>query len=128
MAYILFFNVGLMGFIAFISHTFFANFTAEKIGWEGGNPFQYEIAAANLSLGVLGVLAFWLRGSFWIATVLGSSIFLLGAFVVHIIQFSKGNTAPFNIGILIWANDLILPILMLSLLIYVVSKNPIRYK
>src|SRR5919202_1353055 len=71
-------NVGLGGLWAFVGHTVFANDVAESIGWPTGNPFQTEVAVANLAIGTLGILCYWVRGSFWTATVIETSIWLLG--------------------------------------------------
>ena len=49
-------NVGLGGIWAFIGHTVFAEQVAESIGWPAGNPFQTEVAVANLAIGTLGIL------------------------------------------------------------------------
>lgn len=117
LSYLIFFNIGFMGLIAFCGHLFKSNEIAALIGWAPGNPFQYEVGAADLAFGVLGVLAIYFRGFFWFATVLGSSIFLLGAFFVHIFQYKQGDIAPYNIGILVWFGDLFIPILTLVLLI-----------
>lgn len=116
LSYLIFFNIGIMGLLAFYAHIFMPDEIAKGIGWTPGSPFQYEIGAVNLAFGVLGVLSLWLRGLFWVATVLGNSIFLLGAFVVHLIQYSHGDTAPLNSGFFVWFGDLILPILYLGLL------------
>lgn len=116
LSYIILFNIGLMGLLAFYSHLFMADETARMIGWAPGSPFQSEIGMANLSYGVLGILAFWYRGLFWFATVLGQAIFFLGAFIVHMIQISQGDFAPFNAGPLVWIGDLVLPLFSLFLL------------
>lgn len=113
--YIVLMNVGIMGLLAFYAHTFLAAPTAEKIGWAPGSPFQFEVAMANLSYGVLGVLAFFIRKSFLTATVIGYSVLLIGALVGHIIQYHYGDTAPYNIGVFVWFNDLFIPILLLVL-------------
>jgi hypothetical protein len=60
-------NVGVGGIFAFMGHTFRAEETAEEIGWPPGNPFQSEIAVANLAFGVLGLLSIRFRGLFWFA-------------------------------------------------------------
>lgn len=117
--YLLFFNVGMMGLLAFYAHLFRADATAENIGWAPGSPFQSEIGMANLSYGVLGLLSFWMGRKFALATVIGFSILLLGAFVVHIMQYLKGDIAPWNIGVFVWFNDLFLPMILLPLAIYV---------
>jgi len=108
--------VGVMGLLAAYSHLFAADETAKMIGWQPGSPFQSEIGMANLSYGVLGILAFWYRGLFWFATVLGQAILYLGAFVVHMIQIGHGDYASFNAGPLVWIGDLVLPLFYLFLL------------
>lgn len=116
-AYILFFTMGLMGVLAAYAHIFMGREIAESIGWEAGSPFQFEMGVANLSYGVLGILAFWIRGRFWDAAILGWSVLLLGCFVGHVISYTTdNNTAPYNIGAPIWFYDLFLPLLLLSLL------------
>jgi hypothetical protein len=78
-------SVGVSGVFAFIGrHTVFADATARSIGWPTGNPFQSEVAVANLSVGIVGILCYWMRGNFWIATVIGFSVWWLGDAVVHI--------------------------------------------
>jgi len=121
--YMMFFNVGVMGLLAFFAHLFMADATAAKIGWAEGSPFQSEIGMANLSYGILGFLSIWFRGKFTLATVLGYSILLWGAFVVHLIQFSHGDIAPYNIGIFVWFNDLIIPFILLSLVGYIFTES-----
>jgi len=107
-----------MGLLAAYAHVFMGPETAQRIGWEPGSPFQFEIGMANLSYGVLGVLSFWAGLRFKAATVIGWSILLLGCFVGHLLNYYEtGNTAPYNLGVFLWFNDLFLPILALALLI-----------
>ena len=118
-SYILFFNMGIMGFLAAYAHVFMGPAIAEQIGWQPGSPFQFEIGMANLSYGVLGVLAYWIRGRFWEAAVIGWSLLLLGCFVGHLREFYiHHDTAPLNIGLFIWFNDLFLPLLLLAALFF----------
>jgi len=115
--YIIFLNMGLMGLLAAYAHVFMGPETAEKIGWQPGSPFQFEIGMANLSYGILGILAFFLRGRAIPAAVVAWSFFLLGCFVGHIHNYIvTGNAAPYNFGPFIWFYDLFLPLLTLSLL------------
>ena len=102
-------SVGFGGIWAFIGHFFLSAQVAANIGWAPGNPFQSEVAFANLSIGVLGVLCYWIRDNFWTATVISSSIFLLGAaygHIINMIQFS--NYAPGNAGSVLYM-DIIRP-------------------
>lgn len=124
LSYVLFFNMGLFSLIAAYMHLFMGPETARMIGWEPGSPFQFEIGIANLSYGILGVVAYWIRGRFWDAASLGWSILLLGCFVGHLIDYStRGNDAPWNIGVFIWFNDLFLPLFVLGALSYLRNKQ-----
>ncbi len=117
LAYILFFNMGLMGFLGAYAHVFMGPETARSIGWEPGSPFQFEIGMANLAFGVLGILCYWIRGRFWDASIIGWSVLFFGCFVGHVINYyTENNTAPYNIGPYIWFYDLLLPLLVLGLL------------
>lgn len=117
LSYLIFFNIGFMGLIAFCGHIFKPNEIAALIGWAPGSPFQSEVGMADLAFGVLGILSIYFRGLFWFATILGASIFFLGDFFIHIIQYNQGDIAPYNIGILVWFGDLFVPILAIILLI-----------
>jgi hypothetical protein len=125
LANLIFFNIGFMGILSFYAHTHMSEDIAKAIGWPPGSPFQYEVAMADLAFGMLGLLSMWFRGLFWCATVLGSSIFLLGDFFVHMNEYLLGDYAPYNIGVFVWLGDLIIPLLTLSLLIYYIYSRKI---
>lgn len=117
LSYILLFNMGIMGLLAAYAHVFMGPETAKSIGWPPGSPFQFEIGMANLAFGVLGVLSFWFRGSFWNAAIIGWCVLFFGCFIGHVINYyTENNVAPYNIGPYIWFYDLLLPILVLTLL------------
>ena len=110
-------SVGFGSIWAFIGHFFLSAQVAANIGWASGSPFQSEVAFANLSLGVLGILCYWIRDNFWTATVISSSIFLFGdayGHMINMIQFS--NYAPGNTGSVLYM-DIIGPIILIVLLI-----------
>ena len=111
-------NVGLGGIWAFIGHTLFAEQVAESIGWPAGNPFQAEVAVANLAVGTLGILCYWIRGNFWTATVIATSVWLLGAATIHVVEIvAEGNYNPGNAGLIFYL-DILSPLLLIALLIY----------
>ena len=111
-------TVGIQGIFAFIGHTAFADATAASIGWPAGNPFQSEVAVANLSVGVLGILCYWMRGNFWVATVIGFSVWFLGDAVVHIRSIVvEANYAPNNAGVTFYL-DILVPVILIALLAY----------
>lgn len=124
LSFVLFFNMGLMGIIAAYGHVFMGPEIAREIGWQTGSPFQFEVGMANLSYGILGVLAYWCRGRFWDAAGMGWSLLLLGCFVGHLIDYyTHGNNAPYNMGLFVWFNDLALPVLVLASLYYLNQKR-----
>jgi len=110
-------NVGISGLYAFMGHAFSSKKVAEYIGWPSGNPFQFEVAITNLSFGILGVLCIWFRDNFWIATVIGFSVFALGAAYVHIRDIIKNkNHSPGNAGSPLYS-DILKPVFLVGLLI-----------
>ena len=116
LAYILLFDMGIMGLLGAYAHVFMADETAKSIGWAPGSPFQFEVAMANLSFGVLGIICFWRRDSFWDAAIYGWCVLFFGCFVGHVISYyQNNNSAPYNIGPYIWFYDLLLPLLVLTL-------------
>ena len=110
-------NIGISGLFAFAGHAFSSNKVAEYIGWPSGNPFQFEVAITNLSLGILAILCIWFRGNFWIATVIVYSIFAFGAAYGHIREIIKNNNkSPGNAGPPLYV-DIIKPLIVIGLLI-----------
>ena len=111
-------TVGIQGVFAFIGHTVYADATAASIGWPAGNPFQSEVAVANLTVGILGILCYWMRGNFWIASVIGFSIWWLGDAVVHLRSIVvEANYAPNNAGVTFYL-DILVPVILIVVLVY----------
>ena len=66
----------------------------------------------------LGVLSYWIRGNFWIAAVIATSIWLLGAAAIHVSEMvDAGNYNPGNAGVVFYM-DIIGPALLIILLVY----------
>jgi len=115
--YLLVFFAGLGGLMAFLGHAFNGQAIALKIGWQP-SPFQFEVAMANLAFGVLGILCLWQRQGFRTATGIGFAIFLLGCGYGHVRDMTRhGNLAPYNVGPVLWFNDLAIPLAILVLLL-----------
>ena len=108
--------VGVGGLVVTASHVFFAAATAEQIGFPPDNPFQFEVAMANLAFAVLGISCFWRRGAFWEATAIGFAVFYWGATLGHLVQlFAHHDDAPYNAGPIL-ITDVGLPIVLLTAL------------
>jgi disulfide bond formation protein DsbB len=118
---------GVGGVFSFFGHTFMADEIAASIGWPAGNPFQQEVAFANLAIGVLGLLAFRFRDSFWLAAIIAGSVFFIGAGLGHLHQiYAYGNLAPNNAGMVL-VFDIALPValmLMYAALAVLRRKSP----
>ncbi|WP_367119248.1 DUF6790 family protein [Methylocystis sp.] len=62
-----------------------------------GKPVSVRGWISRRAWGILGFLSLWIGGSFWIATGLGWSFFLLGATYGHVMQtLREGDFAPYN--------------------------------
>lgn len=110
--------IGLAGVFEFAGHTFLADRVAASIGWPAGNPFQQEVAIADLALGVLGILCIFIRGNFWLATTVAVTVMLWGDAAGHIVQIVRhGNHYAGNTGAILWTAILI-PAVAIGLLIY----------
>ncbi len=107
---------GAIGMFNVVMHTVFASSVVESIGWPAGNPFQTEVAFANLAIGTIGFACFW-RYDFWLPAAVAKSIFAWGAGLTHVLDMAEtGNLAPNNVGpILVW--DFLLPVVIIALVI-----------
>ncbi len=113
--YQLVFSVGLSSLLAFFGLAFMTQFVADYSGWPAC-PFEEQLANVNLGYGVLGILCIWYRDNFWTATILGSSIWLIGDGIGHLVDMmNHGNYSPGNVGVPLYT-DIIIPLLLLSLL------------
>ena len=110
-------NIGLQGLFAFMGHFFKADEVARGIGWPTGNPFQREIAFANLAMGTLGIMSIWFRGNFWFAAIVARSVFSWGVAYGHIIDLKKRkNASILNAGPVLY-DDILLPFILIGLYI-----------
>jgi hypothetical protein len=121
LAYGLAFNFGISGIYAFMGHAFVPDRVAEYIGWPPGSPFQFEVAIANLAFGILGILCLWVRGTFWLASIIAFSVFGFGAAYGHIRDVvMHQNIAPGNAGAPLYS-DIIRPLVFIFLYAFYVK-------
>ncbi|MFZ1239411.1 MAG: DUF6790 family protein [Anaerolineae bacterium] len=106
---------GFASIASFITHFFFSDMVAISIGWPPGNPFQKEVAGANLAVGLLGFLGFW-RRDFWLPYVIAKTAFLWIAGITHVIDLVQHqNLATGNAGLTLYM-DFIWPLVYILLL------------
>ena len=115
LSYILFFGIGFQGIYAFWGHAFIPAVVAESIGWPPAPKFQFELAFANLAIGVLGILSVWNRDGFRLATIISVSIFLFGCAYGHVRDIILyANYSPNNSGIVLFM-DIFFPLYLIVL-------------
>ena len=118
LAWLLLLSVGLQGIYTFVGHVFYPAYSARMIGWED-SPFQYEVGIADLTVGVLGVLAFWGNFSFRLAAAIAGIVWYWGDAVGHVRQMIVAdNFAPGNAGPWFWT-DVLVPLLLVVCLVLV---------
>ena len=111
LGWLLILSLGAQGVYTFVVHVFFPAWSAEHIGW-AVSPFQYEVGIADLTVGVLGVLAFWGNFSFRLAAVIAGVVWYWGDAIGHVRQMIVAhNYEPGNAGSWFWT-DVIVPLLL----------------
>lgn len=113
--YMLLLPVGLGGIWGFIFHAFLPQYTAHHIGWPD-SPFQYEVAMANLGLGIAGIVGYRKSWEYALAVTIMVACFLGGVFYVHLVEiFGMEDFSPGNVGSILYSNFLIPLLLAVSL-------------
>jgi hypothetical protein len=116
--WVLLLSVGVQGVYTFVVHVFFPAYSAEHIGW-AVSPFQFEVGIADLTVGVLGLVAFWSNVSFRLAAVIAAAVWYGGDAIGHVRQMIVANNfAPGNAGSWFWT-DVLIPIVLVACMIAV---------
>jgi hypothetical protein len=77
--------VGVGGVVGFVENAFLADLTTQSENGISASDLQShkditrDLAFADLGFGVMGILARKIRGSFWLATITGYSVFSIGS-------------------------------------------------
>ncbi|REK06725.1 MAG: hypothetical protein DWQ37_22000 [Planctomycetota bacterium] len=109
-------GAGAVGLYTAGMHIFFPKVSAEAIGW-ATSPFQFEVGMADLTIGVLSVLAFRAGLGFRAAATIAVTVFLGGDAVGHVRQMIVAdNFAPGNAGPWFWS-DVLVPAIMIGTLV-----------
>ena len=114
--WIAFWVMGVAGLYGFIAHLLFAPFIAEQIGWPN-SPFQFEVAYANLTMGILGFSCFFYRKrDYLLAAMVAFSSWYFADGVGHVVSLVvDNNQAPSNAGSVLYT-DLLTPVVVVVLL------------
>ncbi|MCX7121008.1 MAG: hypothetical protein NTZ67_04445 [Gammaproteobacteria bacterium] len=113
---LMFFAVGLTGIWGFVVHGIFPDTTAKFIGW-AASPFQMEVAAANLGMGIAGIFGARASRSYRVAVTIFTTCFLWGIAYSHCAHMTPAaNLTPSNPGTVFY-NAIVLPILLIFFLL-----------
>lgn len=93
--YQLVFSVGAASLLGFFGLAFMGKHVAEILSWPEC-PFQMELANVNLGYGVLGIMCIWFRKYFWLATVVGFSIWIFADGIHHMADQWLNNNVPLS--------------------------------
>lgn len=117
------FSLGITSFFAFIGLTFMPLYVADYLTW-AACPFEQELANVNLAFAVLGIMSIWYRELFWVATVIGFSIWIIADGFQHLWRSITLNEGGGNTGMPLYT-DFIVPIVLLILLFFYVRDKKI---
>lgn len=81
---------GLLGLIGFYINIAKAKETAEKLGWPGG-PFQVKYGFSQVGLGIMGLMAIWFRGPFWLGVIVSMYIYGISGLWSHVNEMKRKN-------------------------------------
>lgn len=120
MLYQLVVNIGILSLISAFALLFMPKMVADSLGWPTC-PFQHELGNVNLAFGALGILCIWFRGNFWVATIIGASIWLIGDGIGHLsLLYSQNSSSAANPALInnwiMLITDFLIPITLLLLL------------
>ena len=109
-------SLGLNSLWAAFGHLCASEMVARSIGW-AASPFQQEVGAANLGIGLGAIAAGFLgEGAAW-AMLLMAASFLWGAAAVHVRDMVRArNFAVNNAGPIFWWDVLTPPTILVALL------------
>lgn len=114
----IFFAVGVVGIWAFMCHALIPERASASIGW-APSPFEFEVAVANLGMGIAGLLASWFVRSYSIAVGIMVTCFSWGAAYGHVKQMIVAHDyAINNAGPIFWTDILIPPTIWILLVIW----------
>lgn len=117
------FNIGILSLMSFCALIIMPEFVASTLDWPTC-PFQHELANVNLAFAVLGFMCIWWRGNFWVATVIGVAIWLIGDGIGHVWHLVyHQNNSDGNAGVPLYT-DFTIPIVLLIGLYFYLKYQP----
>lgn len=108
----LFYSVGISFVYGGLIHAFFQQLASSDIGWTP-SPFEYELGFAEVGLGIVALLSRFRSFDMRLAVTIVFAVFSFAAAAQHIYFIvCCGNMHPGNAGIVLWVNDIALPLFL----------------
>lgn len=79
---------GSVGIIGLIVNIIRADQTAEMLGWPGG-LFQIKYGFSQIGLGIMGLMAIWFKGNFWVGTLVTMYIYGISGLWSHCVVYKE---------------------------------------
>ncbi|POH72885.1 DUF6790 family protein [Arthrobacter glacialis] len=98
--------IGWAGVGAGISHLFFSNKISKTIGFEK-SPYQHEVGFADLSMGIVALMAASYSTEFALSVILVSSFYRFGCGIGHIRSMIKDHNFAINNTLILFTNFLV---------------------
>jgi hypothetical protein len=112
---LLFYAVGVSFIYVGLIHAFFQELASKDIGW-APSPFEYELGFAEVGLGIVALLSRWRGFDMRLAVTIVFAVFSFAAAAQHIYYIvCCGNMHPGNAGIVLWVDDIALPLVLVFL-------------
>lgn len=112
---VLFYCFGIGMIYAWYVHAFQSALVAPSIGWPP-SPFEWELAWAELGIGIVAAISLWRGYSMRLAATLVPATLLFGAAAQHIHQMTAlHDHAPANAAAALWFGEVALPLFTLLL-------------
>ncbi|MBV9208835.1 MAG: hypothetical protein JO037_26280 [Actinobacteria bacterium] len=112
---------GAGGLFAAAGHLLRSDDTARDLGWPVGTPWQREVGFADLSFGVISLIAAFSRvRAVWLVVVVAMAVFMLGAAAGHLLHHrrlrARGEDAS-SLGTASILGDVALPLTLIVLFV-----------
>lgn len=116
--------VGVECFLTFIAHIFYPEQIADIIGWGKALPCQFEIGIFNLTFSLLGFCAIFLRQRFWIAVLIGYTVWQWGSCWGYFLDYMVEQPMLNRQMPVYFFSDLVAPALLILTYLFYIKTEP----
>lgn len=109
--------IGWAGVGAGISHIFFGKKISKSIGFES-DAYELEVGFADLSFGIVALLAAHFSPDYWLAIILVSSIYRVGCGFGHIKQMIQSKNFAVNNTLILFTNFVVPAFLITAFILW----------